>query len=44
MSPADHRVKFKENEKGGKYLNPARELKKDTDHESDVDTNCNWCA
>ena len=41
----DHRVKLKESEKRDKYLDLARELKKKTtEHESDADTNCNWCA
>ena len=35
---------MKENEKKGKYLDLARELKKTVEHESDGDTNCNWCA
>ena len=36
--PTDHRVKLIENEK--------REIteKKTMEHESDNDTNCNWCA
>ena len=41
--PADHRVKLKEKEKKDKYLDLARELKKTVKHESDGDTNCNWC-
>ena len=43
---ADHRVKFKESEKKDKYRDRARKLKKKTTlkHESDGDTNCNWCA
>ena len=40
--PANHWVEQKEN--GDKYLNLARELKKTKKHESDGDTNCNWCA
>ena len=42
--PADHRVKLKENEKKDQYLDLARELKKIVEHESDGDTNCNWCS
>ena len=41
---ADHRVKLKESEKKDKYLDLIRELKKTTEHESDDDTNCNWCS
>ena len=44
VEQADHRVKTKENEKGVKYLNLARELKKAIEQESDSDTNYNWCA
>ena len=40
----DHRIKLKENEKKDKYLDLARELKKTVEHESDGDTNCNWCS
>ena len=39
-----HRVKLKESEKKDKYLDLARELKKTVEHESDGDTNCNWCS
>ena len=39
--PADNRVKIKENDKRGKYLNLARELKKAMEHEGDGDPNCN---
>ena len=42
--PADHRLKIKENEKGDKYYDLARELKKDMEHRSDSDTNCKWYA
>ena len=42
--PADHRVKLKGNEKKDKYLDLARELKKNVEHESDVYTNSNWCS
>ena len=39
--PVDQRMKMKESEKIGKYLDLARELKKNTvKHESDNDTNC----
>ena len=41
---ADYRVKLKESEKGVKYLDPARELKKTMENINDGDTNCNWCA
>ena len=33
---------MKENEKIDKYLDLARELKKNMEHESDGDSNCNW--
>ena len=42
--PVDHRVKLKENEKGDKYLDLARKLKKTVEHESDDDTNYDWCS
>ena len=42
--PADYRVKLKENEKRDKYQDLARGRKKTMEHESDADTNCNWCA
>ena len=39
----DYRVKIKESEKIDKYLEFARELKKNgVNHEDDDDTNCNW--
>ena len=41
---AYHLVKLKENEKKDKNLDLARELKKTMEHESDSDTNCNWCT
>ena len=40
--PADHRIKLKECEKKDKYYDPARELKKTLEHESDDYTNCDW--
>ena len=42
--PADHKVKIKENKEKNKYLDLARELKKDMKHEGDGDTSCNWHA
>ena len=42
--PADQKEKLKENEKKGKCLNLARNVKKKMVHESDGDINCNWCA
>ena len=42
--PADHRVKLKECEKRDKYLDLAKELKKNMEPESDGDTNRNWCV
>ena len=42
--PADHRVKFTESKKKDKYQDIARKLKKIIEHESDGDTNCNWCV
>ena len=41
--PADHRIKLKEHEKKDKFLDLARELKKNMEHESDDCTNCDWC-
>ena len=51
----DHRVKIKESEKTGKYLDLVRELKKTktqqktkpkkkVEHEGNGDTNCSWGA
>ena len=42
--PADDRIKLKECEKKDKYLDLARELKKDMEHACDKYTNCNWCV
>ena len=42
--PVDHRVKLKENEKNDNYLDLFRELKKTVEHQSDDNTNCNWCS
>ena len=41
--PADHRIKLKECEKRDKYLDLARELKKNMEYEGDNYTNCDWC-
>ena len=41
---AGHKVKLKESEKWDKYPDLACELKKTLEHESDNDTNCNWCT
>ena len=41
--PADHRIKLKESEKKDKYLDPARELKKNMEHKSYIYTNYEWC-
>ena len=41
--PANHRAKLKESEKKSKYLDLARELKKNNYETSKGDTNCNWC-
>ena len=38
------RVNVKGSKKRDKYLDPARELKKTMEHESDDDINCNRCA
>ena len=38
--PTDHRIKLKECEKKDKYLDLARELKKDMEHEGDNYTYC----
>ena len=42
--PADDKKKkkLKENEKKDKYLDLARELKKNVEHKNDVWTNWNW--
>ena len=40
---ADHRIKLKEREKKDKYLNLARELKKNMEHAGENYTNRNWC-
>ena len=37
-------VKLKEREKRDKYFDLARELKKNMEHESDGDTNCDLCT
>ena len=42
--PVDHRVKLKESEKRDKFLDLARGLKKTMEHESDSDTNSDWCT
>ena len=44
--PADHGVELEESEKRDKYQDLAREIiiKKTVEHESDGDTNCNWCT
>ena len=41
--PADHWVKLKESERKDKSLDLSKELKKIVEHESDGNTNCNWC-
>ena len=41
---AAQKVKIKENEKRDKYLDLPRQLKKLLVHESDGDTNHNWCV
>ena len=41
--PADHRIKLKEYEKKGKYLDLGRELTKTIEHVGDNYTNCDWC-
>ena len=42
--PDNSRVKLKESKKKDKYLDLARKPKKNTEHEGDGDTNCNWCT
>ena len=39
--PIDNRVRLKESEKRDKYLDLAREVKKNIEHESDGHTDCN---
>ena len=41
---AEHGVKLKEREKKDKYYDFAMKMKKNVEHESDGDTNCNWCS
>ena len=41
---SNHRVKLKKCWMKDKYLDLAGELKKSMEHESDCDTNCNWCV
>ena len=41
--PADHRIKLKESEKKGKYLDLVRELKKTMEPEGVDYTNRDWC-
>ena len=40
----NHRVTLNESEKKDKYLDLAQEQKKTVEHESDFNTNCNWCS
>ena len=40
----DHRVKLKESKKSDKCVDLARELTKTIIHETDGDTNCDWCT
>ena len=42
--PTDQRDKLKESEKKDKCQDNARELKEYMEHDSDGDTNCNWCT
>ena len=42
--PADHKVKIRGNEKRGKYINLARELKKTMKHEGVSDISCRRCT
>ena len=41
--PAYHRIKLKESENKDKYLDLARELKKNMEHDNDSYTNRDWC-
>ena len=43
-NPADYRIKLKESKKRDMYLDFGRDLKKIMAHDSDGDTNCNWCV
>ena len=44
-APTTHKVKLKESKKKDKYLDLAREKNKQiVKHESDADTNYNWCT
>ena len=40
----DHKVKLKQSEEKNKFLDLARESKKNVEHESDSYINCNWCS
>ena len=40
----DPKVKLKESEKRGKFLDLVRQMKKNVEQECDGDTNWNWCA
>ena len=42
--PVNHRIKLKECEKKDKYLDLAKESKKNMEHAGDNYTNCNWCV
>ena len=42
--PVDHRINLKESEKKDKYIDLARELKKNVEHESNDCANCECCV
>ena len=42
--PTDHKIKLKECGKKDKYIDLARELKKNMEHAGDNYINCNWCV
>ena len=41
---ADQRVNIKVSKKKRQVLRPCSRIKKAVEHESDGDTDCNWCA
>ena len=42
--PTDHRINLRESEKKDKYLDLARELKKNVEYESNDCANSDWCV
>ena len=44
IASVGYRAKLKESEKRDEYQDLVRDLKKTMGHESDSDTDCNWCT